>query len=283
MVLGIGPGDDVICSPVTCMADPHTIRNAGANIVWADCNPMTGLVEEIDVQIAMTLKTKAVLLTDVSGMTPKTIYENPNVATIQDAAQNFSGRLWGDFVAVSCQAIKFLTTGDGGFLIVRTTKEDARKARLMRWFGLDRTASTDFRCQQNIAEPGGKLHLTDLCASMGLANLPLALDSVKCARANARWYQDNLPRKVLVPWDETGTYWTYMILVAERAKFMENMAAEGIHTSPVQSIGTRHDLFPKADLPGAQGYSARNLAIPSGYWVSPEDRQRIADAVWRFA
>jgi dTDP-4-amino-4,6-dideoxygalactose transaminase len=125
--------------------------------------------------------------------------------------------------------------------------------------------------------------MTDLAAVMGIANLPLALDSVRCARENARWYQDNLPKSVLVPWDETGTYWTYMILVKDRDRFQRNMTAFGVATSPVQSIGTRHDLFPKASLPGAEGYSSRNLAIPNGFWVGPEDRERIADAVWRFA
>lgn len=278
-LLGVEPADDVICSPMTCMADAHAIRAVGAEIVWCDVDMMTGLAMPSSVRTVNAPFAKCALITDLSGLTPPT--SGWGLPVVQDAAQNFGGVMWGDIVCYSFQAIKHLTTGDGGCLILRD-KEMAARARLQRWFGLDRTTSKDFRSEQNITLPGFKYHMTDLCAAMGLANLPGTRAAIEAHRENARYYQRVLPDTVKVPWQESATYWTYMILVEERKRFIDYMAEKGIHTSPVQSIGTKHDLFPKASLPGAEWYGARNVAIPNGWWVTPDEREYVAKCVRDF-
>lgn len=267
--------DHVLCSSITCMSDAHTILNMGAEIVWSDADPRTGLMEWPKWFPALS----AVLVTDLGGMTPipEKVREY-RVPLIQDAAQNFGGVMYGDIVCYSFQAIKQLTTGDGGCLILKD-KDLADKARLMRWFGLDRKTSADFRSAQNIKVPGFKFHMTDIDAAIGLANLPMVPMVLRGAKDNARFYQERLPKEILIPWQETGTYWSYMVLLEDRKGFMDFMAEKGVHTSPVQSIGTKHDLFPKTPLPGAEWYGARNVAIPNGWWVSHEERQYIVDAV----
>lgn len=280
-ITAIEPHKPVGVSAQTCMAGAHAVQAQGGDLYWLEVDRLTGLTTDESIKPWM----QAIVVTDLGGLVPNHFALRRAMGTryiIQDAAQNFTGTMYGDYVALSFQSIKHLATGDGGAVIVRTSKDDADKARLMRWFGLDRKSSADFRSQQNITLQGYKFHMSDLDASLGIANLPGAVAHVKASRENARWYQANLPSGVLVPWQEEGTYWTYMILVERRAEFMAYMAEKGIHTSPVQSIGTKHDLFPHDRLPGAEWYGARNVAIPSGWWVTDEERAYIADCVVAF-
>ena len=277
VVHGVRFEDMVICTPLTCAADWHTIENLGAGVIWGDCDPRTGLM----VSYPKGNYYDACVVTDLGGMTPDLALLPKGIPIIQDAAQNFGGVMYGDAVCYSFQAIKQLTTGDGGCIIFRD-KALADKARLQRWFGLDRTISADFRSAQNITMPGFKFHMTDIDAAIGLANMASVRSGIEMARINARFYQQVLPAEIKLPWQETATYWTYMILVERRKEFIDFMAEKGVHTSPVQSIGTKHDLFPKASLPGAEWYGARNVAIPNGWWVTDEERSYIADCVVAF-
>lgn len=277
---GCGKGKDVIVSPMTCMADAHAVLAMGGRIVWSDVDRRTGLMDPASVAGLITDRTCAIMPTDLGGLTPDSTRLSRvagDIAIIEDAAQNFDGTYYGDYIALSFQAIKHLTTGDGGALIVRDA-DKAEEGRLRRWFGLDRTSSADFRCQQNIRLPGYKFHMTDIDAALGLANLDAALRSVYEARENARYYQERLPAEVLVPWQESGTYWLYTILVEDRERFMAKMGEYGVAVSPVHAIGTKHDLFPDAELPGAEWYCARNVAIPNGWWLTKEDRERVLAA-----
>src|SRR5439155_15332209 len=93
----------------------------------------------------------------------------------------------GDYVCWSFQAIKHLTTGDGGALL--PPAEQLERGRLLRWYGLDRRSTESFRCCQNIREAGYKYHMNDIAASIGLENLPHAERLVSIHRSNAAWYQ----------------------------------------------------------------------------------------------
>lgn len=286
-LFGAGPGKEVVMSPVTCSADAQAVYASGAKIVWADVHARSGLLDSWDAARLLTPRTCAILATDWGGTTPdmKGCWEYPmaacSVPVIQDAAHNLTGRKYGDAVCYSFQGIKHLTTGDGGAVVLFNEKR-AKEARLRRWFGLDRTSSADFRCSQNISVPGLKYHPSDLDACLGLANIPLALDSVARSRDNARWYQENLPDSVLCPFEQAAPYWIYTILVGQRDSFKDFMAERGIAVSPVHAPCTKHDLFQRyntRDLPGVRWFSEHNVAIPNGYWVSHADRVRIAEAV----
>jgi dTDP-4-amino-4,6-dideoxygalactose transaminase len=162
---------------------------------------------------------------------------------------------------------------------VRTNEAQAKEARLRRWFGLDRTSSADFRCSQSVTLNGLKWHMSDLDAAMGLANLPLALQSVEVHRDNARFYQNALPDRILCPWQEEAPYWIFTVLVEDREGFKRFMADKGIAVSPVHAICTKHPVFPQTPLKGADWFAERNIAIPSGWWIGPAERKFVAEAV----
>jgi dTDP-4-amino-4,6-dideoxygalactose transaminase len=103
---------------------------------------------------------------------------------IEDAAHamgsKYAGRRLGchaNYTVYSLQAIKHLTAGDGGILLC-PDQEQSEKARLLRWYGIDRRNSMDFRCGHDIADWGYKFHMNDINAAIGLANLELLEDTL---------------------------------------------------------------------------------------------------------
>ncbi len=206
----VGPGDEVITTAMTCTATNTMIVNRKAKIVWADVNPRTGCIDPVDVGRKITKLTKAIVAVDWAGRPcdyaglreARSILKH--VPIIEDAAHAYLARVGdksiaheesfhrvgGDFICHSYQAIKALTTVDGGSLV--TPVYEYERAKLLRWYGLDRTKGDSFRCAQTIGEAGYKYHMNDVAAAIGLANIELARANVEKHRANARFYRGAL-------------------------------------------------------------------------------------------
>jgi len=299
-LIGVGRGDEVITTPMTCTATNGVLVNRGAKLVWADVDPVTGLISPDAVRAKMTGRTKAVVAVDWAGrscdyraLRQAAQYSNGTnmvrVPIIQDAAHNLLvdfTECTGDYVAWSFQAIKHLTTGDGGALLVPPHQYD--RARLLRWYGLDRTSSADFRCAQSITEAGFKYHMNDVAASIGLANLPEMPWVVAEHRNNALWYTRALagaPGIILPPADPHGSWWLYTLLADDRDALIAHLAERGVAASPVHRRNDDHPAFhfPSGSLPGVDSFASRECAIPVGWWLSERDREHVAAAVWEFA
>lgn len=290
---GVGSGDEVISTAMTCTATNGVIVNRHAKIVWADVDPLTGCIVPTDVANKFTDKTKAVIAVDWAGRDYGHIElrksTSSSVPIIEDAAHAFDNqqrtRLTNEMIAWSFQAIKHLTTGDGGALYV--PEELRERARLLRWYGLDRTKGDSFRCQQTIHEAGYKYHMNDIAAAIGLANLPIALANIEKHRDNARWYHSALKycqgagRLILPPPDENSSWWLYTLLVEDRDRFITDMRELGVECSPVHARNDKHPAFRGwgAPLPGLDYFAAREVAIPVGWWLSEKDREHVAEAV----
>ncbi|MEK6967677.1 MAG: aminotransferase class V-fold PLP-dependent enzyme, partial [Nanoarchaeota archaeon] len=148
---GVGHGDEVISSPLTCVATNMPILESGAKIKWSDIRADTGNIDPDSIESLISKKTKAILYVHWAG-NPANIDEinriakKHNLKVIEDAAHAFGAEYKGnrlgnhsDFVMFSFQAIKHLTTGDGGCLFTKN-EEDFKRGRALRWFGLDRNA-----------------------------------------------------------------------------------------------------------------------------------------------
>jgi dTDP-4-amino-4,6-dideoxygalactose transaminase len=188
----------------------------------------------------------------------------------------------GDYVCWSFQAIKFLTTGDGGALLAPNAQVE--RARLLRWYGLDRTSSADFRCAQTITEAGYKYHMNDIAASIGLANLPHMRRIVDRQTANAEYLSaaiHDAPGIATPSLAPGASWWLYTLRVRERESFIAHMAHNGIACSPVHARNDKHPAFhfPNGPLPGVDQFAATEVAIPVGWWLTTEDLRQIVDAV----
>lgn len=292
---GIQSGDEVVSTPQTCTATNGVIVNRGARIVWADIDPATGLIDPRDVARKVTPNTRAIMAVDWAGnacdyarlrLHGIPVIEDAAHATLTRYAGESIARSGGDYVCYSFGPIKHLTCSDGGALV--THRGDAERLRLLRWHGLSRTSSADFRCAQTIDEAGYKYHLTDFNAAVGLANIPDAAWVVGKHRENAAWYDRalaGLPGVALPPADPGSSYWLYCLLVNDRDAFIAHLKARGIASSPVHRRNDVHPAyhFPNGPLPGVDHYDSHVAAIPVGWWIGPRELARVADAVKEWA
>lgn len=317
-IAGVGPGKPVIATPMTCSATVTPAATKWGQVIWADIDPVTGLItpESVEDRIKWCLRhlgrpPAAILAVDWGGRVCD--YDairkaaqidfmgaSYSVPIIQDAAHSFlatdaQGRpvaqSAADFRCFSFQAIKHLTTIDGGALICRD-RQNSDRARLLRWYGLDRTSGESFRCSQDIQEPGFKYHMNDVNAAVGLGNLEQVADIVGKHRQNALWYSGafkSLSGAVQVPpHDEGSSCWLYTLLVDDRDGFIAHLRAAEIEASPVHRRCDAHPGFTRhtyghMPLPGVNQFAAREVAIPVGWWLKYGEVERVAAAVFEWA
>lgn len=298
---GVEPGDEVISTPMTCTATNSVIVNRGAKIVWADINPVTGLISPESVAARLTCKTAAIMAVDWAGLPcDYRALKALGVPVIEDAAHAVASLVLdpqgdlqsvadggGHYVCFSFQAIKHLSTGDGGALVC--PPEQYERARKLRWFGLDRTSPADFRAKQRITESGYKYHMNDIAAAIGRANLDRLHKRVDAHHWSATrlWdgiYSDNEWGGWGVPDAPSlcSSSWFYQLHVHHRDQFIEHMADCGVQVSQVHARNDRHPIFPEApdsEYPGLAQFSATQIALPCGWWLDAEDIERIVGAV----
>lgn len=299
---GVGPGDEVISTPLTCTATNGAIVNRGATIVWADVEQDTGNADPAAIAQLVSRRTKAIVCVDWGGRlvdywTLGAIRTLPRDATgprdeipvIRDAAHSFLADTYqagdADYVCYSFGPIKHLTCGGyGGALI--TPPEQTQRARLLRWHGLDRRSSADFRCAQDIAEAGYRYHLTDDLAAVGLANLEMVGAVVAQHRSNAAWLHQALRDVpgVLPPPPDPGSAWWFFDLRIEgdRDQFSRDLAELGVVSSPVHASNVKHSAFKRqsrGETPNCDWYDAHHLAVPCGWFLTESDLDQIASAV----
>lgn len=295
----VEPGDLVASTPQTCSATTAVVVNRRAIPFWCDIDPLTGLIDPNDVRKRLLRargRVKAIMAVDWAGRvcdyrSLKEIGATFGIPVIQDAAhlgpQPLSEDGAGDFSCFSYQAIKILTTADGG-AIATPSAEAHKRAELLRWYGLDRKSSASDRCAQNIQESGYKAHMNDVAAAIGLANLPDAKRAVDVHRRNAAFYHEELeglPGVTTPPPDADSSWWLYTLLVLDRDGFIKFLADRGIMASPVHLRTDKHDAYyyPSGQLLGVDYFSSREVAIPVGWWLSDEDRKAVVEAVATWA
>lgn len=246
-LVGIGQDDEVIVTVLTCTATTvHLVRH-GAKIIFADIKEDLTIDPE-DVARKITKKTKAIVAVTLGGIpVDKRIFalgKKHKIPVIVDCAQSVGAvNEPGDYLCYSFQAIKHFTTGDGGMLVVRNKKED-RRARLLRWFGIDREKKIKANWKpyqkrhmtMDIEEPGYKFQMNDIAATLGLVGLANSDRYLKHRQAIADYYRANLQ----YPTISGGTDWIFGILVDDRDRIADQLERAGIETNMVH---LRNDIF----------------------------------------
>lgn len=304
--LGIGPGDEVITTPMTCVATNAPILAVGAKIVWADVDVMTGLIDPHSVASKITDRTRAIIGVDWTGRRApykrlKQIASVGNIAVIQDAAHGplfndayFEEYNRGDYVCFSFGPIKHLTSGVGG-AVVPPSMPVGDALRKLRWYGLDRTSSQDFRCAQDIVKPGMNWHMNDINAAIGMANLPNMLENISKHWGNAYEMHRRFKTVLSPKLDNESNYWVYPILLSSeetRTNFKKHLEDLGIMASQVHARNDKHTgyipspilghAYPVSPLPGVDYFDTHQINIPCGWWLSASDVDRIVAAVNSF-
>lgn len=296
----VGYGDEVITTPMTCSATCMPILMAGAKIVWADIDPWTACIDPESVRKKFTSRTKAVICVDWGGYPCDlselmTLCHENDAKLIEDAAHAFGARYQGnyvgaisDFTAFSFQAIKSLTTIDGGCLAC-LDRDDYKRGKLLRWYGIDREQPRgDFRCEADIIEAGTKWHMNDVCATIGIEQMKCLPSILSQHQENALYYNRELRRadiKAVQPlrykYDRFSTHWLYTVRTLSRDHFVNWMNDNGIQTSRVHQRNDIHTYARefKVDLPGVDEFNAQQCSIPVHWALMGNDKDYILNKI----
>jgi perosamine synthetase len=296
---GVQKGDEVISSAMTCMATNEPIYHCGAKIVWADIDRETGNISPASIEKRITPKTKAIIAVHWAGQPfeiekVQKIAKAHNLKVIEDAAhaldaeyKNCKIGTHSDFVCFSFQAIKHLTTGDGGALFCKNP-DDYERAKLLRWFGLNRKYQGS-KWEQDITEAGYKFHMNNLTAIIGLEQMKHINKLTGAHIANGKFYDQHIKNpsvtKLQRSPSSTSASWIYSVLCDERDRLQEHLAAQGISSDVVHMRNDKYSVFKNfqnEDLPNLDYFAPRLLNIPVGWWLTEEDRQHIANTVNSF-
>ena len=311
-IAGIGPGDEVITTPVSWVATANVIIEVGATPVFADIDPLTRNLDLAKVEAAITPRTKAIIPVYLSGLPLDmdalyALAAKYNLRVVEDAAQAI-GSTWrgkrigsfGDFCSFSFQANKNITTAEGGCLVLNN-EEEAKLAERYRLQGVTRSGHDGI----DVDVLGGKYNMTDMTAAIGLgqmqhieeitthrralarhyfqcfgpdfeaqtgAQLPLQAFDADGAASNWHLFQIILPTRI--PGDAEFTRAKFM------AKMMELQIGIGYHYAPIHLFTLyRERGFHEGMFPVAEHIGRMTVTLPMFYAMTLQDVERSVAAV----
>lgn len=300
---GIQQGDEILASPLSCLASNTPIVLSGFKIKWVDIDPLSLNMDLDDLARKITPKTKAVMLPFWGGM-PVDMNSLRQIqndalgmvgfkpAIIIDGAHSLGSYYEGKHISnhghittYSFQAIKHITSVDGGALVV-PHQELYRRGKLLRWYGLSREGSRqDFRCYDDCEEAGTKWHMSDVNATIGIENFKHAYKVIHQHVSNAEAYDKFFNSSDIVPQKRTpnanSAYWLYTVFLDKRDDFMKYMASNGIATSRVHERMDKKTCFREfqSQLPGLESIMDKYVCIPVHHGVTNEDREFICETI----
>lgn len=300
VLAGVGPGDDVILPAQTFIATGLVILMQQAVPVFADIDPLTGTITPASIAAKITPRTRAIIPVHWAGYPCdldeiNSLAAQHGIAVVEDAAHalgaTYKSKPIGAisrFTAFSFQAIKHLTTGDGGALCC-LDPADAQSALARRWFGIDRAHSKPSILGErdyDVASPGFKYHLNDLAAALGLGNLSDFPARLARRREIAARYRRELAAVPglhllrLAP-DRTHACWLFTILVDRREDFIRKLASHNIPASVVHLRIDHNSVFggQRRDLPGQDDFNSRQVSIPLHEALTEDDVQNIVSVI----
>jgi len=297
---GVERKDEVITTALTCFATTTPILAQGAEPVWADIQADSLNIDPQSIRQRITKYTKAIIAMHWGGY-PADLEEIYRIANdydlfvIEDAAHAYGATYkdsiigdckYSDYCMISTQAIKTLTTGDGGILCLKSN-DDYALGKLLRWYGISRELPrTDFRCEEDIKEAGFKYNLNDIAATIGLVNIKEVDTNIATARSNAAYYRKELADFDGVTLlqnaeDRQSSYWLFTILVENRTEFFRMMGEKGISVSRVHERNDKHTCVKefRRPLPVLDSVIDKMVCVPVNWWVTKEDREYIVNSI----
>jgi perosamine synthetase len=299
-IAGIKEGDEVIIPAQTFIATGLSVLMQRAVPVFADIQTDTGNIDPKSIEAKITSKTKAIIPVHWGGYPCdldeiNSIAKNFNLKVIEDAAHalgaSYKGKPIGtlsDFTAFSFQAIKHLTTGDGGALCCDKA-EDYQTAKHKRWFGIDRENSKPSILGErdyDVSELGYKYHLNDYAAALGLANLNDLPEILNRHRIIANIYTkelSNIPGVTLLKYnpDRQSSYWIFTILVERREDFIRKLSSFGIPSSVVHLRIDKNSIFGgvRKELINQGKFNELQVSLPVHSGLTDDDINFIIETI----
>lgn len=307
---GIGPGDEVIVTPLTFVATVNCIEHVGARPVLVDVEADTMNIDPLKAAQAITYKTKAMIPVHLAGhpadMDPlREIAATHNLLVVEDAAHALPARYkgrpigsWENPAAFSFYASKNITTGEGGMLTGAPALLE--KAKIASLHGMSRDAWKRYEKGgawfYEVVMPGFKYNMSDIQAAIGLWQLK-KLEGFQCRRreivaAYSAAFRDMDTLEIPVERADVESAWHLYILrlrpealTIDRNAFISELAARNIGTSvhfiPIHIHPYYRDKykFIPEDFSIAYGSYLRMLSLPVYPRMTPADVSDVIESV----
>lgn len=313
--LGIGPGDEIITTPITFSATAAAAYYVGATVRIADVDPRTGNLDPSSVEALITPRTRAIVPVHLAGM-PVDLAELLSLARrhgiflVEDACHALGATYRGlpigggisDAVVFSFHPVKHITTGEGGAVIVRTANHHERVQRL-RGHGIERDSSrlwspAEGTWSYEVQELGWNYRLPDIACALGLAQLGKLDRFIAARRTLAAHYRTALAAAfpdggVLAPRELPDRESAHHLLAVAidfarygttRDVVVRRLAEAGVGTQVHYIPLLHHPLHASRcpgeltrERPGSDHYYARTLSLPLFPTMSAADVTRVVD------
>ncbi|MGI9458831.1 MAG: DegT/DnrJ/EryC1/StrS family aminotransferase [Pirellulales bacterium] len=307
---GIGPGDEVITTPLTFVSTVNVIEMVGATPVLVDVEEETLNIDPSKIRAAITSKTKAIIPVHYAGhpidrKKINNIAKDHGLAVIEDAAHGTDARIDGEplgntsnLVAYSFYATKNITTAEGGMLT--GPSELIEKCRTLSLHGLSRQAWGRYKAggswKYDVLAAGYKYNMSDLQASLGIAQIQrieeLTNRRTEIARKYNQAFSSNPVLKTLSTKEHVGHAWHLYVLRLNlplleigRDDFLEALTKLNIGTSvhfiPIQLHSFYRNKYRWAveDTPVAFNAFERMISLPIFPAMTDQDIEDVIEAV----
>ncbi len=287
--LDIGPGDEVLTTPLTFIASSNSILEVGATPVFVDVEPRTGNLDAELIEAAITPRTKAILPVHLYGQMAdmrslQAIADQYNLQIIEDAAHCLEGQREGirpgHLSAAACfsfYATKSITCGEGGGIAVND-QALAQKIKLLRTHGMNKEASERYQGRyQHWDMPylGYKANLDDIRSALLLPQLDRIKANLATRQRLSRVYEQGLQQMAGIDFPETMPgveharhLFTIWVDPEKRDTYLAQLPELGVGVAvnyrPVhllsyycQTFGYKKDMFPRAEAIGS-----RTISLP---------------------
>lgn len=301
---GIGPGDEVITTPLTFCATANAILHTGAEPVFVDVEPSTGNLDPDKVELAITPKTKAILPVHLYGLMCdmrrlRSIADAHGLVLIEDAAHCLEGRRDGvgvgelaDAACFSFYATKSITSGEGGAISVHDESIDHRLKRL-RIHGIDRDASDRYTKLYNhwdMTDLGWKYNMDNIQAALLIGQLEKAENFRSRRESIALRYLEAFAFLRGVDLFEplataTSGWHLFTLRCNDRDRRLRDLQERGIGVAvnyrPVHLLSYYRERYGYAEgaFPIAEAMGSRTLSLPLFPSMEEWEIQRVIEAV----
>ena len=283
ILTGLKAGDEVITPVFTCTATNIPLLYMGVKIKFADVDPITMNISVDSVKKLITPKTKAIICMHYAGLPCnmdelKKIASKNKIPIIEDAAHALGAMYnnkpigsFSEFTIFSFQAVKHITTGDGGMLCIKN-KQLLKKARRIRWFGINREGKHKGTWENDIIEIGYKYQMTDIGASIGLEGLKEFKNILNHRKKLFEVYLNELSKNkniICVNDDDKRkkhAAWLFTILLEKKDYLQKKLREKKIETNQVHFRNDKYSIFRKF----ARNYKFPNMDfVENKYLVLP--------------
>ena len=288
-VIGINRGDEIIASPMSCLASNQPFATQGVKVIWADIEPSSGRLSPDSVRAKITTKTKAIFHNHFCGYPGyideiNSIGKEHGILVVDDAIEAFGSEYKGnklgstgaDITVFSFQTVRLLNTVDGGAISFKDTAL-YKKAILIRDYGIDRTnfrtSNSEINPACDISVPGFGCTLSEINSYIGCLQLETIDSLLLIQRSNAnRWietlefdYKNITP--MLYDRENRPNFWIFGALSKKKNLHLDKFRLDGFYASSLHFPNNLYSVFgEKVYLKGVSEFFSKFIALPCGWW-----------------